>query len=44
MPEDRGLLVTEQQLIDGVYTPKEGDIVLYIEGSERKAHHTEIIL
>ncbi len=40
---DRGLLVTQEQLINREYIPKEGDIVLYIEGIEKKAHHTEMI-
>ena len=37
------LLITNQQLRDGLYIPQEGDIVLYIEKNSQKAHHTEVI-
>lgn len=39
----KGLLVTSAQLKSKEYTPKEGDIVLYLEGSKQIAHHTEIV-
>ncbi|MFY0602740.1 MAG: M15 family metallopeptidase [Flavobacteriaceae bacterium] len=40
---NRNLLVTKQELLDREYVPKIGDIVLYIEGPDKKAHHTEIV-
>lgn len=40
---DRGLLITLDDIKSKRYTPEVGDIVLYLEGSSRIAHHTEII-
>ena len=39
----RGLLVTFDQLLEGAYIPQPGDQVLYLEGSKKLAHHTEIV-
>ena len=39
----KNLLLSKEDLLNKVYHPKVGDIVLYFEGVSQKVHHTEIV-
>ena len=40
---EKGLLRSHEDVLHGRYTPKPGDIALYIRGSSTAAHHAEIV-